>query len=173
MTSLISFSSVKSPCGKDTMFNSQLAADALRANGWTDSTGPLPMAKARFWRRGWEVVGAACRRFHHVGRGSDLFSRELLILPTSFVGLDPSPCLEGPEFLCLDDNTYSLSAKLMLTTIIRTILLHRSAQGVRLLMGAWASYFYEYCGFNHSSLDDAEPEIREWWKANVEDIEKV
>lgn len=144
------------------------AASALFANGWSDSTGPLPIARAGFWMPGWKVVAAACRRFHYPGRQDDSWANELLILPTSFVGFGAEPVLDKTkDFTSHDENIYCPSPELMLTTIICTILRHPDAKGVLSLMRAWMSYFALYAGFDEASLDGADDEVREYWKAWV------
>jgi len=55
----------------------------------------------------------------------------------------------------------------MLTTIVRTILRHPDAESVLSLMRAWMSYFELYAGFDETSLDGADDELREFWKAEV------
>ena len=117
---------------------------------------------------GWEVVAAACRRFHYPGRQDDPFANELLILPTSFAGLGAEPVLDKTkDFTCHDENIYCPSPELMLTSIIRTILRHPDAESVLSLMRAWMSYFQLYAGFDEASLDGADDEVREFWKAEV------
>ncbi|KIJ99435.1 hypothetical protein K443DRAFT_679946 [Laccaria amethystina LaAM-08-1] len=117
---------------------------------------------------GWEVVAAACRRFHYPGSQDDPFANEFLILPTSFVGLGAEPVLDKTEdFTCHDENVYCPSPELMLTTIIRTILRHPAAESVLSLMRVWMSYFELYAGFDEASLDGADDEVKELWKAEV------
>ena len=137
------------------------AASALQAKGWTVSTGSLPIADAGFWREGWQVVADACRRFHYPS-STNARTHELLILPSTFVGLDLSPDLNSPEFTKIADAVYCPSPHLLAKTIATVHIRHPKSSLGR-LMTAWCSYFYTYIGFGHNSLDDAEPEVKNYW----------
>ncbi|CAL1710298.1 unnamed protein product [Somion occarium] len=148
------------------------AAEAFETEGWRASTGPLPRALAGFWQPGWDVVGKACRRYHFPpGLVPDDII--LLILPTSFVGLGPSPSLDSEEYTQIiswgDEylpNVYLPSSHLMAITIARTDIRHTvKRSGLSSLLRAWASYFYIYCDFHVGSLDDAEQDVQDFWRS--------
>ncbi|KDQ61664.1 hypothetical protein JAAARDRAFT_705279 [Jaapia argillacea MUCL 33604] len=118
---------------------------------------------------GWEPVDAACRRFlYPESLPGGYREHELLILPTSFVGLGPDPSLDNPDIIRLVDNIYCPSARLLLITILRTLLKNKDM--FRSLLFAWASYFYCYAGFERSSLDgvDVEHEVVDLWHMLVD-----
>jgi hypothetical protein len=118
---------------------------------------------AGFWGTGWDVVAAACRRFHYPS-SLDSGKHELVILPSKFVSLDPVPDLGSADFTKITSNVYCPSAHLLAKTIA-TVHVRYKGTDLALLMTAWGSYFYGYCGFRHNSLDDAEPEVKNfWWK---------
>jgi len=142
------------------------AASALLAKGWTISTGPLPIAEAGFWGQGWQVIADACRRFHYPP-STDACTHELLILPSTFVGLSPCPDLNSTEFTKIIDNVYCPSAHLLAKTIA-TVHLRYPKSNLARLMSVWCSYFYAYVGFRHNSLDDSEPEVKKYWWELVE-----
>jgi hypothetical protein len=75
------------------------------------------MAHAGFWRKGWEIVADACRRFHYPSSLSEPFRHELLILPSTFVGLEAFPDLDSSKFTKIADNLYCPSAHLLAKTI--------------------------------------------------------
>ncbi|KAL5533700.1 hypothetical protein ACEPAG_160 [Sanghuangporus baumii] len=146
-------------------------ASALQAEGWIVPTGPLPRAIAGFWRSGWKEVAKTCLRFSFPPNvltpdddGDDI---ELLIFPTSFVGLGPCLSLDSGEYTRIDllgPNVYLPSSHLMAKSIARTYDRHgEKCTGFALLLRAWASYFYLYCDFHAESLDDAEQEVRDFW----------
>jgi hypothetical protein len=132
------------------------------------------MAHAGFWGSGWNVVADACRRFHYPSSSTAAFKHELVILPSTFVGLDPIPDLDSAEFTKISDNVYCPSARLLAKTIATVHIRYPEATDLALLMSAWGSYFYAYCGFRHNSLDDAEPEVKKyWWRLGDECLFKV
>lgn len=143
-----------------------LAASALQDSGWIASTSPLPTP--REWQPGWEIVAQAGRRFRHPAKYNSP-TVELLILPTTFVGLDPNPVLDPASYIRTMDNTWCPSAHLLAVTIVRTAIL-RASKGTMfgLLMDAWASYFYTYVDFNQNSMDAEEYEVRNWWHSQAE-----
>ncbi|KDQ54549.1 hypothetical protein JAAARDRAFT_111927, partial [Jaapia argillacea MUCL 33604] len=113
---------------------------------------------------GWEPVDAASRRFFYPkSLPGKVRERELLILPTSFVGLGPNPTLDLPDFTHLADNMYCPSSHLLLITFLRTAV--RYDDRLRGTLLAWVSYFYCYAGFKRSSLDDVdvEQEVLDLW----------
>ncbi|KAL5536015.1 hypothetical protein ACEPAF_4109 [Sanghuangporus sanghuang] len=146
------------------------AASALEAEGWTVPTGPLPRAIAGFWGSGWKKVAKTCLRFSFppnvLPPEDDI---ELLIFPTSFVGLGPCPSLDFEEYTRMDSlgpNVYLPSSHLMAKSIARTYDRHgEKSTGFALLLRSWASYFYLYCDFHAESLDDAEQEVRNFWRS--------
>jgi hypothetical protein len=141
----------------------ECAASVLQANGWVISTGPLPIADAGFWGEGWEVVADVCRRFHYPS-SFNAHKHELLILPSTFVGMDLSPDLNSPGFTKVADNVYCPSARLLAKTIATVYVRSPKTTDLAILMSAWGSYFYSYCGFRRDALDDAEPEVKAFWR---------
>ncbi|KAL5533699.1 hypothetical protein ACEPAG_159 [Sanghuangporus baumii] len=66
----------------------------------------------------------------------------------------------------LGPNVYLPSSHLMAKSIARTYDRHgEKCTGFALLLRAWASYFYLYCDFHAESLDDAEQEVRDFWRS--------
>ena len=117
-------------------------ADTLKADGWVVSTGPLPIHYS-FWQSGWEEIAAVSRRLFPP---PSLPNRELLILPTSFVGLDKtfSDSLSNSDaFIRLEDNLYYPQSHILLETIIWPIL-QGGRSSASVLFDAWASYFVDY-----------------------------
>lgn len=140
------------------------AASVLQSNGWSVSTGPLPIAHAGFWGSGWDDVADACRRFHYPA-SSNAGPHELLILPTTFVGLDSVLDLDTAQFTKVTDNIYCPSAHLLAKTIVTVAIRCPSKiSQLAFLMRAWISYFFKYLGFHLNSLDDAECEVKEYWR---------
>ena len=148
------------------------AASALKVENWEVSTGPLPVAFAGFWGTGWDVVAKACRRFHFPPSVTNLWHidpPELLILPTSFVGLGPSPSLDSKEYT-LDESFgpgVSLPCSHLLAKSIARTCIRRAVKGTifHSLLYSWASYFYLYCDFHAGSLDDDEQDVQEFWRS--------
>jgi hypothetical protein len=144
------------------------AASAFEAEGWTISTGPLPRAYAGFWQSGWDVFGKACRRFHCppsiLPKTSEF---ELVILPTSFVGLGPRPSFGTEEYTQIESigpNVYAPTSHVMAESIAHTHIRHAKAgTNFSLMLRSWASYFYIYLDFR--ALDYDEKDVQEFWRA--------
>jgi hypothetical protein len=115
------------------------------------------------WGIGHKALADACSRLEY----PDLYgvgSQELLVIPTSFVGLESNPTLTDPEISLVAENIYCLSANLLAISIIRVHIRSGSSFSIKYLMDAWASYFYAYCGFHIDSLNDAEQNVQDEWR---------
>ncbi|TDL20463.1 hypothetical protein BD410DRAFT_372826 [Rickenella mellea] len=106
-----------------------------------------------FWHRGWEVVGAASRRFQNPQKLIDRSTREVLILPSTFVGLGNNPSVESSDFTRSGENVYLPTAKLLAYTILHVRLRPDTKGSFAGMMDSWASYFFACCNFDRTSLD--------------------
>ena len=144
-----------------------LAASALLTNGWITSTSPLPTSREGL-RSGWQVVAKFGRQLRHPDK-YNTETIEMLLLPTTFVGLDSNPALISPDFTLTMDNIWCPSAHLLAVTIVRTCILRtpqNSAFSSRL--NSWHSYFYQYAGFTTRSMDAEDDEVRDWWHSRAQ-----
>ncbi|EJD04954.1 uncharacterized protein FOMMEDRAFT_18646 [Fomitiporia mediterranea MF3/22] len=146
------------------------AASAFETDGWEISTTPLPRALPGLWQTGWKVVAEACRRFHFPPSVNPrCYDLELVILPTTFVGLGSSPSLDSEEYTKMESlgpNVYLPSSHLMARSIARTHISHaEKGTNFYFLLRAWAEYFYLYCNFHAGSLDDAEEDVQKFWRS--------
>ena len=84
---------------------------------------------------------------------ADALTHELLILPSTFVGLDPFPGLNSAEFTI----TSTWPSASLLAETFATVHVHHPNTNVARLMSV---YYISYVGFLHH---DAEPEVKKYW----------
>jgi hypothetical protein len=135
------------------------ATSLLFKHGYKTPSAKLPGQ----WGIGHKALADACRRLEYPD-SYGVSSQELLVIPTSFVGLESYMALSDPEISPIAVNTYCLSAHLLAISIIRVRVHSGRSYSLKSLMDAWASYFYAYCGFHIDSLNDAEQEVQDEWR---------
>jgi hypothetical protein len=138
------------------------AERVLLASGWSPATSSLPGPRCPFEMIGFESLQAASKCFVHPQEDDRI---ELLLLPTSYVGLEGStPGTPQLQLLSGYVNAYIPSLDLLATSFTYTAL-HSADNGTywRLLLHVWCSYCRHSGGLGDHWLGGVDAEIQEYW----------
>ncbi|KAG6916219.1 hypothetical protein DXG01_007802 [Tephrocybe rancida] len=135
-----------------------LATAALVSKGWREQSSTQPPSRAGFWLEGWQDFMGSGRRLLYPDSYQDLQDQELLLLPRSYLGLDPlSPALHDTS------SGLSYPSATALAGSIANVFSKASGH-CALLMQAWAAYFLQYGVLEKDAVDELVARNPECWQ---------